>query len=124
VVRTYAHRGVELFRLPTGQQGAAENLALPRIRGEIVFNTDATIRILPESLKPLIRVFRDPSVGVASGRDVSVGDITVEATGGESGYVGYEMWVGARDPRNDCRASGCFTPPAGTCIDRGAPAPS
>jgi hypothetical protein len=100
VVRSYADRGVELLRVPTRSgKTAAENLALPRIRGEIVVNTDATIRILPESLKPLIRVFQDPSVGVASGRDVSVGDITVEATGGESGYVGYEMWVRALETR-------------------------
>jgi glycosyltransferase involved in cell wall biosynthesis len=111
VVRSYADRGVELLRVPTRSgKTAAENLALPRIRGEIVVNTDATIRILPESLKPLIRVFQDPSVGVASGRDVSVGDITVEATGGESGYVGYEMWVRALETRvgSIVGASGCF----------------
>ena len=110
-VRSYADRGVELFRLPTRSgKTAAENLALPRIHGDIVVNTDATIRILPASLKPLIRVFQDPSVGVASGRDVSVGDITVEATGGESGYVGYEMWVRALETRvgSIVGASGCF----------------
>jgi cellulose synthase/poly-beta-1,6-N-acetylglucosamine synthase-like glycosyltransferase len=111
VVRSYADRGVELFRLSNRSgKTAAENLALPRIRGELVVNTDATIRILPESLKPLIRVFQDPSVGVASGRDVSVGDISVEATGGESGYVGYEMWVRALETRvgSIVGASGCF----------------
>ena len=110
-VRSYADRGVELFRLPTRSgKTAAENLALPRIHGDIVVNTDATIRILPASLKPLIRVFQDPSVGVASGRDVSVGDITVEATGGESGYVWYEMWVRALETRvgSIVGASGCF----------------
>lgn len=110
-VRSYAALGVELFRLPARSgKTAAENMALSRIRGEIVVNTDATIRILPASLKPLIRVFQDPSVGVASGRDVSVGDITVEATGGESGYVGYEMWVRALETRvgSIVGASGCF----------------
>jgi glycosyltransferase involved in cell wall biosynthesis len=110
-VQSYAGRGVELFRLPTRSgKTAAENMALPRIRGDIVVNTDATIRILPASLKPLIRAFEDPSVGVASGRDVSVGDITVEATGGESGYVGYEMWVRALETRvgSIVGSSGCF----------------
>jgi cellulose synthase/poly-beta-1,6-N-acetylglucosamine synthase-like glycosyltransferase len=109
--RSYAERGVELFRLPTRSgKTAAENMALPRIRGDIVVNTDATIRILPASLKPLIRAFGDPGVGVASGRDVSVGDITVEATGGESGYVGYEMWVRALETRlgSIVGSSGCF----------------
>jgi cellulose synthase/poly-beta-1,6-N-acetylglucosamine synthase-like glycosyltransferase len=111
VVRDYASRGVELFRLPVrGGKTAAENAALPLIRGEIVVNTDATIRILPDALKPLIRVFLDPTVGVASGRDVSVGDITGEASGGESGYVGYEMWVRGLETRAGTivGASGCF----------------
>ncbi|HTS87410.1 MAG TPA: glycosyltransferase [Gemmatimonadales bacterium] len=110
-VESYASRGVELFRLPVRSgKTAAENAALPRIRGEIVVNTDATIRILPGSLKPLIRMFQDPSIGVASGRDVSVGDITVEASGGESGYVGYEMWVRSLETRvgSIVGASGCF----------------
>ncbi|HXW97565.1 MAG TPA: glycosyltransferase, partial [Gemmatimonadales bacterium] len=111
VVRSYADRGVELLRLPTRSgKTAAENAALPLIRGEIVVNTDATIRILPESLKPLIRTFQDPTVGVASGRDLSVGDVTIEASGGESGYVGYEMWVRSLETRlgSIVGASGCF----------------
>ena len=110
-VRGYAARGVELFRLPSRSgKTAAENAALPLVRGEIVVNTDATIRILPDALKPLIRVFVDPTVGVASGRDLSVGDITVEGSGGESGYVGYEMWVRALETRagSIVGASGCF----------------
>ena len=65
----------------------------PHLRGDIIVNTDATIRIPPDALKPLIRVFQDPTIGVASGRDISVGRLDVEANRGESGYVGYEMWL-------------------------------
>jgi cellulose synthase/poly-beta-1,6-N-acetylglucosamine synthase-like glycosyltransferase len=111
IVREYADRGVELLRLAVRSgKTAAENAALERLRGAIVVNTDATIRILPASLKPLIRVFQDPTVGVASGRDVSVGDLTIEANGGESGYVGYEMWVRSLETRvgSIVGASGCF----------------
>jgi len=111
VVREYADRGVELLRLgERAGKTAAENAALPRLRGEIVVNTDATIRILPQSLKPLIRVFQDPTIGVASGRDVSVGDLAAEANQGESGYVGYEMWVRSLETRvgSIVGASGCF----------------
>lgn len=111
IIRGYADRGVELFRLPERQgKTAAENAALPRLRGDIIVNTDATIRILPGSLKPLIRTFQDPTIGVASGRDVSVGDITVEGNAGESGYVGYEMWVRALETRlgSIVGSSGCF----------------
>ena len=111
IVRQYADRGVNLLRLPTrGGKTAAENAAGPHLTGEIVVNTDATIRILPDALKPLVRVFQDPSIGVASGRDLSVGDVTSEATEGESGYVGYEMSVRAMETRlgGIIGASGCF----------------
>jgi cellulose synthase/poly-beta-1,6-N-acetylglucosamine synthase-like glycosyltransferase len=107
----YADRGVELFRMDRRSgKTAAENTALPRLRGEIVVNTDATIRILPGSLKPLIRVFTDPMIGVASGRDVSVSQVTAQGNEGESGYVGYEMWVRSLETQlgSIVGASGCF----------------
>jgi cellulose synthase/poly-beta-1,6-N-acetylglucosamine synthase-like glycosyltransferase len=111
VVREFADRGVSLLRLPArGGKTAAENAAGPHLTGDIVINTDATIRILPDAVKPLVRVFQDPSIGVASGRDHSVGDIKTEANESESGYVGYEMKVRALETRlgGIIGASGCF----------------
>jgi cellulose synthase/poly-beta-1,6-N-acetylglucosamine synthase-like glycosyltransferase len=111
IVRSFADRGVELLRLPErGGKTAAENAAAGMLRGDIVVNTDATIRILPDALKPLIRAFQDPTIGVASGRDISVGDITSDANSGESGYVGYEMYVRDLETRfgSIIGASGCF----------------
>jgi cellulose synthase/poly-beta-1,6-N-acetylglucosamine synthase-like glycosyltransferase len=111
IVQSYADRGVELLRLPhRGGKTAAENAAGPCIRGEIVVNTDATIRIVPGALKRLVAAFQDPTVGVASGRDVSVGDVRAVANQGESGYVGYEMWIRALETRvgTIVGASGCF----------------
>ncbi|HEX5385186.1 MAG TPA: glycosyltransferase family 2 protein [Gemmatimonadales bacterium] len=111
IVRTFADRGVELLRLPKrAGKTAAENAAAPHLRGEIVVNTDATIRILPGSLRPLIRAFQDPTVGVASGRDRSVGKLSEEGNSGESGYVGYEMWLRSLETRagSIVGASGCF----------------
>jgi hypothetical protein len=57
-----------------------------------------------------VRVFDDPTIGVASGRDVSVGDSQAERTGAESGYVGYEMWVRELETAvgSIVGASGCF----------------
>ncbi len=110
-VCSYAEQGVELLRLPKRcGKTAAENAALAHLTGIIIVNTDATIRILPPSLKPLIRVFQDPTVGVASGRDVSVGNIADDANDGESGYVGYEMNVRSLETRvgSIVGASGCF----------------
>ena len=96
IAASYADRGVRLLRLPErGGKVAAENFAAPRLSHPIVVNTDATIRIPPEALKPLIRAFEDPTVGVASGRDISVASVQDEANQAESGYVGYEMRVRA-----------------------------
>jgi len=111
VVREFAGSGVELLRLPRRiGKTAAENAALAVARGEIIVNVDATILVPAESLKPLVRVFDDPTIGVASGRDISVGHIGQSGNGAESSYTGYEMWV--RDLETQVGsivgASGCF----------------
>jgi len=111
IAREFEDQGVELFRLPVrAGKSAAENAALHRLRGDIVVNVDATTKIFPKSLKALVRAFGDPTVGVASGRDVSMSVSDTDANGGESGYVGYEMWVRQLETRwsSIVGASGCF----------------
>jgi len=111
VVREFAGRGVELLRLQRRiGKTAAENAALSVARGEIIVNVDATILVPPGSLKPLVRVFDDPTIGVSSGRDVSVGDTSQSETGAESSYTGYEMWIRDLETRvgSIVGASGCF----------------
>jgi len=111
IVRGFADRGVELLRLPVrGGKTAAENAAGEHLRGEIVVNTDASVRIGPNALKPLVACFADPEVGLASGRDVSVAQTDGDLNRGESGYVGYEMWVRDLETRvgSIVGASGCF----------------
>lgn len=111
IVRSYTERGVELLRLPERRgKTAAENAAGAVVRGDIVVNIDATVRVRPGSLKKLVRVFQDSTVGVASGRDVSTSSDGVQSTRGESGYVGFEMWVRSLETRLDSivGASGCF----------------
>ena len=115
-VQAYADRGIELLRMPTrGGKTAGENAARALLRGDIIVNTDASIRIDPAALMPLISRFEDPSIGLASGRDVSVtrvgGKLNVgELNVGESTYVGYEMWVRSleTDLSGIVGASGCF----------------
>ncbi|MFW6040031.1 MAG: glycosyltransferase [Gemmatimonadota bacterium] len=111
IVCGYADRRVELVRLAErrGKTGA-EAAAIPHLTGDIVVNTDATISIPADSLKPLIRAFADPTVGVASGRDISVSSLADESNRPESGYVGYEMWVRSLETRfgSIVGASGCF----------------
>ena len=111
IVRSFADRGVELLRLPVRHgKTAAENAAEEHLRGETIVNTDASVRIAPDALKPLIAQFADPQVGLASGRDVSVTGFGGDVNRGESGYVGYEMWVRDLETRvgSIVGASGCF----------------
>ena len=111
IVRRYKVHGVELHRLPARRgKTAAENTSRTLLRGEIVVNTDASVRVRQDALKPLVAAFRDPSVGVASGRDVSVGPSGHPRGAGESGYVSYEMWVRDLETRAGgiVGASGCF----------------
>ncbi|HXY69158.1 MAG TPA: glycosyltransferase [Gemmatimonadales bacterium] len=111
IVRGYAARGVELLRTPSrGGKIAAENLARAHLTGDIVVNTDASVRIAPGAIKPLVARFADPTVGVASGRDVSVAELDRDLNVGESGYVGYEMKVRDLETRvgSIVGASGCF----------------
>jgi cellulose synthase/poly-beta-1,6-N-acetylglucosamine synthase-like glycosyltransferase len=111
IARSYADRGVELLRMP-GRLGktAAENASRQVVRGPIIVNTDASVRLAPGSLPELIRVFADPTIGVASGQDVSVGANEAARNAGEANYVGYEMNVRAleTDIYGIVGASGCF----------------
>jgi cellulose synthase/poly-beta-1,6-N-acetylglucosamine synthase-like glycosyltransferase len=111
IVREYASRGVELYRVAErAGKTAAENAARVRLTGDIIVNTDASVRIHPAAIKALVSCFSDPSVGVASGRDVSTASAEESGNIGEKGYVGYEMWVRALETRYHgiVQASGCL----------------
>lgn len=111
VVRELEGRGIELVRAPERRgKTAAENAAVAVARGDIIVNIDATVAVPPNSLKHLIRVFDDPTIGVASGRDASVGAGGTRDTTAESGYTSYEMRVRDLETRagSIVGASGCF----------------
>lgn len=111
IVQEFADRSVELVRLSDRRgKTEAQNAAVSYLRGEIVVSTDATTRLGPNSLKALIRPFRDPDVGVASGRNVSIGVEDGPVAAGEAGYVNYEMWVRSLETSlgGIVGASGCF----------------
>jgi len=95
IVAEYRSSGVELLRMPVrGGKTATENASIPMIRGEIVVNSDSSVRLHPQAVRRLVDAMKDPRVGVASTRDVSVisSDAANEA---EAGYVGYEMKIRA-----------------------------
>jgi cellulose synthase/poly-beta-1,6-N-acetylglucosamine synthase-like glycosyltransferase len=94
IVRAWEDRGIELLRVdPRSGKTGAENAARAHLTGDIVVSTDASVRIHPKALIPLLRPFQDPRVGVTSGKDVSVTRHDDRANFGEARYVTYEMWV-------------------------------
>lgn len=100
IVAEYASRGVELLRMPVRSgKTAAENASCEMLRGEIVVNSDASIRFYPQTVRQLVAHMADPAIGVASGRDVSVSAQDAEANSTEAGYVGYEMGLRALETR-------------------------
>jgi len=94
IVRDWEDRGVELLQVePRSGKTGAENASRAHLTGDIVVSTDASVRIHPNALIPLVRPFHDPRVGVTSGKDVSVTRHDRNANFGEARYVSYEMWV-------------------------------
>jgi len=111
IVGRFATRGVELLRLPERRgKTAAENAARPYLTGEIIVNTDASVRIDQRAVKHLVKALADPTVGVASACDVSVVSLDHPTNPGEQAYVGYEMWVRGLETRvfGIAGASGCL----------------
>lgn len=110
IVAQFAARGVALLRVPQRQgKTAAENAARPLLSGDIIINTDASVRIDAAAIRALVAAF-DDTVGVASARDVSVSNLADGANGGEGAYVGYEMGIRALETAVDgiVGASGCL----------------
>jgi cellulose synthase/poly-beta-1,6-N-acetylglucosamine synthase-like glycosyltransferase len=110
IVREFAPQGIQLLRAAERRgKTAAENAAVATATGEIIVNVDATVEVPRTALRALVSAFADPSVGVASGRDVSV-DAAAATAGGEVGYTGYEMWIRDLETRagSIVGASGCF----------------
>jgi cellulose synthase/poly-beta-1,6-N-acetylglucosamine synthase-like glycosyltransferase len=100
IVKEYASRGVELLRLPVrGGKTAAENASCALIRGEIVVNSDSSVRLHPTAVRRLVESMADPHVGVASTRDVSITPGLEAANAAEAGYVGYEMRIRSLETR-------------------------
>ena len=101
IVAEYAGQGVELLRMPVrGGKTAAENASCDLLRGDIVVNTDASIRLHPQAVRRLVHAMQDPRVGVASTRDVSISRSEASANATEAGYVGFEMHVRALETRS------------------------
>ncbi|MFP4056873.1 MAG: glycosyltransferase family 2 protein [Candidatus Brocadiia bacterium] len=94
VAERYVERGVELlaFEQNRGKLAVLRD-GLAAARGEVVAFSDAACRLLPDSLRRLVRPFADPGVGCVSGvyRVLRPGEAEL---GGEEGfYWRYETFI-------------------------------
>lgn len=94
IVRAYADRGVELVSAPQGRGQDAANLT-----GEIVVNTNASVRIPPDGLKALVRPFVDAEVGLTRGREIRVPAGTQPVNGGDVTAMRYETLIRGLETR-------------------------
>lgn len=111
IVESFVASGVELVRMPRRLgKTAAENAVLQHLSGEIVVNTDASVRVRKDALIHLVRGLKDHSVGVASARNLSVTAGGDDYNRGESWYVSYDMWIRKLETRmfGIVGASGCL----------------
>ena len=111
LVKNFGDPRVKLLRMSERKgKAAGENASGEVASGDIVVSIDASILIPKGSLKPLVRALLDPAVGLASGRDISVGDESREGNQAESSYVGLEMQLRHLETRvhSIVGASGCF----------------
>src|SRR2546428_488210 len=91
IVSSFADRGVELLRLPERRgKTAAENAARAHLRGAIIVNTDASVRIHPQAPKALITAFAEPTAGAAPARDGGVARARAGGNPREARASGYE----------------------------------
>jgi cellulose synthase/poly-beta-1,6-N-acetylglucosamine synthase-like glycosyltransferase len=100
IVRDYGDSRVKLLRMSKrGGKTRAENHVAALLKSDIAVNTDASIRLHPSAIRELVVHMSDPSVGVASGRDVSISHIQDDSNVTEAGYVNYEMKIRALETR-------------------------
>lgn len=90
IVRSYAHRGVVLYRSPerTGKSDIMTELR-KMATGEILVMTDANTVFRRDTVSRLVEPFADPSVGCVDGSRRN----SLEVETCESAYWRYETWL-------------------------------
>ncbi|MBE7414511.1 MAG: glycosyltransferase family 2 protein [Deltaproteobacteria bacterium] len=130
IVRSFAAEDgrVRLLHFPRGGKARALALAMPQLRGEIVFFSDANTECDKNALRLIAGAFGDRRVGCVSGRLVYRNPGGIVSGKGESLYWRYETWLKRLESRLGCvsGANGAAyairkelfeAPPAGTVND-------
>ncbi|MBZ0220822.1 MAG: glycosyltransferase family 2 protein [Candidatus Methylomirabilis sp.] len=130
IVRSFSAKDgrVRLLDFPRGGKARALALAMPQLRGEIVFFSDANTECEKSALRLIAGAFGDRRVGCVSGRLVYRNPGGIVSGKGESFYWRYETWLKKFESRLGCvsGANGAAyairkelfeTPPEGTVND-------
>lgn len=104
-LRAAAAPAMTVIELPARRgKAAALNAGLQAAKHDILVFTDAAIDLDPDSLRNIVRQFRDPQIGCISGED------RIAGAGGEAWYGRYELFLRRRESGLDSivGASGSF----------------
>lgn len=94
IVRPLASAGVGLISFPQQQgKSAIQNRLVAAASGSILVFTDADCLLSPGALSHIVGNFRDPVVGLVTGRPVYLNRADSSITANESTYLDYETWL-------------------------------
>lgn len=105
IVKKYSKRGVRLESYKKAKKTNAQNLTVPRAKGEIIVFSDANAIYHKDTLRQLMRNFADSSVGVVCGRSILKSAETSSVGIKESLYLRYEYWI----RENQSKIGSCVT---------------
>ncbi len=94
VVRPLASEGVGLISFPQQHgKSAIQNRLVAASSGSILVFTDADCLLSPGALNHIVGHFRDPRIGLVTGRPVYLNRDETSITANESAYLDYETWL-------------------------------
>ncbi|MCL4813197.1 MAG: glycosyltransferase, partial [Vicinamibacteraceae bacterium] len=94
IVRSYAGRGVRLFRQEERRgKTAGLNAVVPRLTSEVVVFSDANAMYEPGAVRALVQNFADPDVGCVTGEARYLKEGATAADEGERTYWNYEIQI-------------------------------
>ena len=94
IVRSYADRGVKLYRQERHfGKTCAQNAAVRISSGDILLFSDATTMYQPNVVRKLVRSFADPTVGCVAGQLIYVDRASTVVGDGCRSYWGYEKLI-------------------------------
>lgn len=100
IVKSFSSKGVRLHRQPQRLgKTAAQNAAVEKARGEIIFFSDATSHYEADVVQKIVPSFADDSVGCVGGRLIYVDPNDTRVGRGARSYWGYETFIKSHESK-------------------------